>query len=452
MTNSGASETLITKSRIHRLIVVLTILCSIVIADIIPGKWLLYTSFFFVVLITINFSSTDLIKSTILLFVLNGLMRRLAASDSGYFTSNDVLILLPYLPILVLLVKNRRELRVDNQLVIFLFCVFFLALLNIQNSPANITWGLINLIFVTILGQISRIFIDDELLAFIARLGLVASIYIFAQKISLPYFDIGWCLNRKTGGLVILETCSGSSLRLWGTMESAVNMASFLAVCFFLVAFRSVTNIRMQTRFFQLFILFAAIFLTGTRTFIFILPLVFLFSAYVFKKISIPRAVVSIALIAISASLLPTLAILFNYQDRWVDRLNIKNLTGDQSLQDRFFLFSSFTDQVSLKNLLIGDGIGSKSRGFTTIDSGFISLVLEIGLPLTLFLLYMILRRLASIQNLENPLVVQCWSVCLLLFLANFSFVVFTGSSSIYFWLLLFMIETKANPRRFNSA
>jgi hypothetical protein len=84
---------------------------------------------------------------------------------------------------------------------------------------------------------------------------------------------------------------------------------------------------------------------------------VFLFSAYVFKKISIPRAVVSIALIAISASLLPTLAILFNYQDRWVDRLNIKNLTGDQSLQDRFFLFSSFTDQVSLKNLLIGDWI-----------------------------------------------------------------------------------------------
>lgn len=450
MINSGASETLITKSRIHRLIVVLTILCSIVIADIIPGKWLLYTSFFFVVLITINFSSTDLIKSTILLFVLNGLMRRLAASDSGYFTSNDVLILLPYLPILVLLVKNRRELRVDNQLVIFLFCVFFLALLNIQNSPASITWGLINLIFVTILGQISRIFIDDELLAFIARLGLVASIYIFAQKISLPYFDIGWCSNRKAD-LIILESCFGNSLRLWGTMESAVNMASFLTVCFFLVTFRSVTNIRMQTRFFQLFILFVAIFLTGTRTFIFIIPLVFLLSAYVFKKISIPRAVVSIVLIAISASLLPSLALLFNYQDRWVNRLNIKNLTGDQSLQDRFFLLSSFTDQVSLKNLLIGDGIGSKSRGLATIDNGFLSLVLEIGLPLTLFFLYMILRRLASIQNLENPLVVQCWSVCLLLFLANFSFVVFTGSSSIYFWLLLFMIETKANPRRFNS-
>lgn len=335
MTNSGASETLITKSRIHRLIVGLTILCSAVITDLIPGKWLLYTSFFFVVLITINFSSTDLIKSTILLFVLNGLMRRLAASDSGYFTSNDVLIVLPYLPILVLLVKNRRELRVDNQLVIFLFFVFFLALLNIQNSPASITWGLINLIFVAILGQISRIFIDDELLAFIARLGLVASIYIFAQKISLPYFDIGWCSNRKAD-LIILESCFGNSLRLWGTMESAVNMASFLTVCFFLVTFRSVTNIRMQTRFFQLFILFAAIFLTGTRTFIFIIPLVFLLSAYVFKKISIPRAVVSIVLIAISASLLPSLALLFNYQDRWVNRLNIKNLTGDQSLQDRF--------------------------------------------------------------------------------------------------------------------
>ena len=173
--------------------------------------------------------------------------------------------------------------------------------------------------------------------------------------------------------------------------------------------------------------------------------------AYLFKKVSIPKVVLGLAVVAMGASLLPSLALLFNYQDRWVDRLNIKNLTGDQSLQDRFFLVSSFADQVSLKNLLIGDGIGSKSRGLATIDNGFLSLVLEIGLPLTLFFLYMILRRLASIQNLENPLVTQCWSVCFCLFLANFSFVVFTGSSSVYFWLMLFMIETKTKPRKSSS-
>jgi hypothetical protein len=334
--------------------------------------------------------------------------------------------------------------------MVFLFFVLLLALLNIQDSPPNITWGIINLLLTTVLGQISRVFINDELLAFIARIGLAGSIYIFAQKISLPYFDLGWCLNRKTN-LIILESCSGSSLRLWGTMESAVNMASFLTVCFFILAFRSGSIILIQPRIFQLLILFVAIFLTGTRTFIFILPLVFLFSAYVFKKISIPKAVFSITLVVIGASLLPSLALLFNYQDRWVDRLNIKNITGDQSLQDRFFLVSSFTDQVSLKNLLIGDGIGSKSRGLDTIDNGFLSLVLEIGLPLTLFFLYMILRRLGSIQNFANPLVTQCWSACFLLFLANFSFVVFTGSSSIYFWLLLFMIETKTKPRKLNS-
>ncbi len=450
MFKSETREILISKSQIHWLIFVLSTLCLVTAADIIPGKLLLYTSFFFVALITINFSGTDLIKSTILLFVLNGLMRRLAASDSGYFTSNDLLILLPYVPILVLWIKHRRESKVDNQLMIFLFFVFLLALLNIQNSPPSITWGIINLLFATVLGQISRAFIDDELLAFISRIGLAGSIYIFAQKISLPYFDVGWCLNRKTD-LIILETCSGSSLRLWGTMESAVNMASFLTVCFFLVAFRSGAKIRVQTRFFQLFILFVAIFLTGTRTFIFILPIVFLFSAYLFKKVSIPKVVLGLAVVAMGASLLPSLALLFNYQDRWVDRLNIKNLTGDQSLQDRFFLVSSFADQVSLKNLLIGDGIGSKSRGLATIDNGFLSLVLEIGLPLTLFFLYMILRRLASIQNLENPLVTQCWSVCFCLFLANFSFVVFTGSSSVYFWLMLFMIETKTKPRKSSS-
>jgi hypothetical protein len=450
VSNSETREILISKSRIHQLIVVFVMLCLATSTDIISGNWLLYTSFLFVVLITINFSGTDLIKSTIFLFVLNGLIRRLAASDSGYFTSNDVLILLPYVPIIVLWFKYKRESRVDNQLMVFLFFVLLLALLNIQNSPPNITWGIINLLLTTVLGQISRVFINDELLAFIARIGLAGSIYIFAQKISLPYFDLGWCLNRKTN-LIILESCSGSSLRLWGTMESAVNMASFLTVCFFLVAFRSGSNIRIQTRIFQLLILFVAIFLTGTRTFIFILPLVFLFSAYVFKKISIPKAVFSITLVVIGASLLPSLALLFNYQDRWVDRLNIKNITGDQSLQDRFFLVSSFTDQVSLKNLLIGDGIGSKSRGLDTIDNGFLSLVLEIGLPLTLFFLYMILRRLGSIQNFANPLVTQCWSACFLLFLANFSFVVFTGSSSIYFWLLLFMIETKTKPRKLNS-
>ena len=450
MSNSETREILISKSRIHQLIVVFVMLCLATSTDIISGNWLLYTSFLFVVLITINFSGTDLIKSTIFLFVLNGLIRRLAASDSGYFTSNDVLILLPYVPIIVLWFKYKRESRVDNQLMVFLFFVLLLALLNIQDSPPNITWGIINLLLTTVLGQISRVFINDELLAFIARIGLAGSIYIFAQKISLPYFDLGWCLNRKTN-LIILESCSGSSLRLWGTMESAVNMASFLTVCFFILAFRSGSIILIQPRIFQLLILFVAIFLTGTRTFIFILPLVFLFSAYVFKKISIPKAVFSITLVVIGASLLPSLALLFNYQDRWVDRLNIKNITGDQSLQDRFFLVSSFTDQVSLKNLLIGDGIGSKSRGLDTIDNGFLSLVLEIGLPLTLFFLYMILRRLGSIQNFANPLVTQCWSACFLLFLANFSFVVFTGSSSIYFWLLLFMIETKTKPRKLNS-
>jgi hypothetical protein len=447
MFDSKKQEVLISKSRINRLVVILSLLCLITTVGIIPGQSLLYTSFFFVALTTINFSGSDLIKSTILLFVLNGLMRRLAASDSGYFTTNDVLILLPYVPIVVLWIKYRRESRVDNQLTIFLFFVFLFALLNIQNSPPSITWGIINLLLATVLGQIAREFINDDLLGFIARIGLASSIYIFAQKISLPYFDLGWCLNRKRD-LIILESCAGSSLRLWGTMESAVNMACFLSVCFFLVAFRSGSNIRVQTRLLQLLVLFVAIFLTGTRTFIFILPLVFLSSAYVFKKISIPKTVLSISLVFIGANLLPSLALVFNYQDRWVDRLNIKNLTGDQSLQDRFFLVSSFADEVSLRNLLIGDGIGSKSRGLTTIDNGFLSLILEIGLPLTLFFLYAILRRLASIQNFANPLVTQCWSACLLLFLANFSFVVFTGSSSIYFWLLLFMIETKTKPRK----
>ena len=439
-----------TRSRFYRIVIVVIINCSLVIAGIIPGKWMLFSSFLFVSIILINFSSFDLIKSTILLFVFNGIMRRLAASDSGYFTSNDVLILLPYIPIVILWIKNIREFKFDSQLKVFLSFVFFFALLNIQSSPPNIMWGLLNLLLAIVLGQISQKFINDGLLKFIARIGLVVSIYIFYQKISLPYFDLGWCLSRKSN-LIILESCFGSSTRLWGTMESSVNMASFLTVCFFIIAFRSSALIRSRTRMFQLLILFVAIFLTGTRTFIFILPIVYVATTFKFRRISIPKLVFISLIIAFGASLLPSLALLFNYQDRWVDRLNIKNLSGDQSLQDRFFLVSSFDNQVSFRNLLVGDGIGSKSRGLTAIDNGFLSLVLEIGLPLSLFLLYFVVRRLTSIQILDNPVLTQCWSACALMFFANFSYVVFTGSSSIYFWLFLFMLGSKDELRRING-
>jgi hypothetical protein len=388
---------------------------------------------------SLHFKSQDLIKATLFLFVFNGLMRRLAASDSGYFTENDILIFLPYVPVVALLLRNLKAFKLEIQLLVVLYFVCICALFSIQQSVPNIVWGLINLIMVIVLGQVSTQYFDEKLMDFIIKLGLVSSIYIFVQKISLPEYDVGWCQNRKSG-LVILESCTSSSTRLWGTMESAVNMACFLSVCFLLLAFRNKKNLPIIIKAIQIGVIFVALFLTGTRTFIFIIPIAYLLGVYFFRKFSIPRFLFGILCIIASASFLPNLAVLLDYEGRWINRLDLTNLSGDRSLIDRIGLVANFKDQVSLKNLLIGDGLGSKSRGSLTIDNGFLSLVLEIGLPLTIILLILLFIKLKNVRDFKNPLVLQSWSVCILLIFANASYVVLTGSSSVFFWLFFFMV------------
>lgn len=415
------------------------LLCLGVASDVISGKLFLYSSFVLVLLLSLSFSSRDLIRASILLFVLNGLMRRLAASESGYFTENDILIFVPYIPIVVLFARNLKSFTFERQLLLLLTPICFLALLNIQKSLPSISWGIINLIMAVILGQLARNFIDDALLSFIIKVGIFASGYVFYQKISLPEYDLGWCLSRRVN-LVILESCTASSTRLWGTMESAVNMASFLTVSFLLIAFRGQKSVLLPRRILEMSIIFTAIFLTGTRTFLFIIPLVFLITSYVFKTLSIPRFIFATSFVAFLVNLLPSFAVLFNYQNVWVTRLDVVKLVGDRSLRDRLDLLSSFQEEVSTRNVYIGDGLGSRSRGSLAIDNGFLSLVLELGLPLTFLFVVYIFYKLKNISSFHNPLIVQSWSVCAMLTFANFSYVVFTGPSSVFFWFFLFVI------------
>ena len=145
------------------------------------------------------------------------------------------------------------------------------------------------------------------------------------------------------------------------------------------------------------------------------------------------------------------MALLFDYESRWVSRLDLTNLTGDRSLTDRIGLVASFKDQLSLKNFLIGDGLGSKSRSSLAIDNGYLALVLEVGLPLAVILLIIIFRKLINVQDFQNPLVLQSWSVCILLIFANASYVVLTGSSSVYFWIFLFMVNSRGNSGKVQS-
>jgi hypothetical protein len=438
------------RSEIYKLILVLLPSQIAVLVNILPGNFIIYSSFALVLLLSLYFKSQDLIKASLLLFVFNGIMRRLAASDAGYFTTNDILIFLPYIPIVILLLKNLKIFKFEIQFLVVLYFICIFALFSIQESVPNIVWGLVNLIMVIVLGQVSKHYFDDALIAFIIKLGLVSSVYIFVQKIFLPEYDAGWCENRKSR-LVILENCTSSSTRLWGTMESAVNMACFLSVCFLLLAFRNKKNISITIKFVELGVIFVALFLTGTRTFLFIIPIAFLLSAYFFRKLSIWRFVFGALCVLASASLIPNLAILLGYEGRWINRLDLTNLSGDRSLIDRIGLVASFKDQVSLKNLLIGDGLGSKSRGSLSIDNGFLSLVLEIGLPLTVILLIIIFMKLKNVQEFENPLVLQSWSVCILLIFANASYVVLTGPSSVYFWIFFFMVNSRGDSDKVQS-
>lgn len=438
------------RSQIHKLILLLLPAQIAVLFNILPGNFIVYSSFASVLLLSSYFKSEDLIKATLLLFVFNGIMRRIAASDTGYFTANDILIFLPYVPIVFLLFKNLKVFKFEFQFLVLLYLICIFALFSIQQSAPNIIWGLVNLIMVIVLGQVSKEYFDDALITFIIKLGMVSALYIFMQKVSLPDYDVGWCQNRKSG-LVILENCTSTSTRLWGTMESAVNMACFLSVCFLLLAFRNKKNLSISIKVLQLGVIFVALFLTGTRTFIFIIPIAFLLGVYIFRKLSIPGFVFGVLGFLVSISLLPNLALLFDYEGRWVSRLDPTNLTGDRSLTDRIGLVAGFKDQLSLKNLLIGDGLGSKSRGSLSIDNGYLSLVLEIGLPLTLILLIVIFMKLRNVQDFQNPMVLQSWSVCILLIFANASYVVLTGPSSVYFWIFLFMMNSRGDSDKVRS-
>ena len=89
------------RSQIHKLILLLLPAQIAVLFNILPGNFIVYSSFASVLLLSSYFKSEDLIKATLLLFVFNGIMRRIAASDTGYFTANDILIFLPYVPIVI---------------------------------------------------------------------------------------------------------------------------------------------------------------------------------------------------------------------------------------------------------------------------------------------------------------------------------------------------------------
>ena len=390
-----------------------------------------------IIIFSLRLNTEESIRIIIFLFVLNGLQRRVMNGHETYFKSNDVLILMPYLAILFLVIRHRISVPFKSRIILFILMMQSAVLL--ASNFASIAWGILNFTLVLILSLHFSHAINEKLLRFFINIGVLTSIYIFWQKISMPEHDRGWC-NQRRIILYILESCDSSSTRLWGTMESAINMAFFLSICIVILLSQRPLGRQRIPSIIKFFVLAVALFLTGTRTFLFLIPIslflgLFLKGTFMGGKLLKGSIATALAFLA-----LPSIAALFSYDERWTNRLNVSRLFQDESLQARTELVSTFLNSLDLSTFIFGDGIGTHSRGSSAIDNGYLALVLEVGFPMALLIcLFISSLFIGRIKNIwENDLSVL--SVATLSLLANSSFAVISGSSSVFLWIFCLAI------------
>lgn len=92
-----------------------------------------------IMIFSLQLNTEESIRVIIFLFVLNGLQRRVMNGHETYFKSNDVLILMPYLSILFLIIRNR--ISVPFKLRIILFIVMIQSAVLLATNFASIAWG-----------------------------------------------------------------------------------------------------------------------------------------------------------------------------------------------------------------------------------------------------------------------------------------------------------------------
>jgi hypothetical protein len=218
-------------------------------------------------------------------------------------------------------------------------------------------------------------------------------------------------------------------------MESAINAGCFLATTFVILSYLPTKGVATYYKLMGLTVIFSGIFLTGSRTFIFLIPVVILFVSFK-RRISTPSILAGSLLLFTLFTSLPTIATALNYNSRWTERLSIQNISSDESLDARLNLINSFADEVTLSHIIFGSGVATKSRGKVALDNGFFSLIIELGFPLMVAFYLYIFRSL----RMSSKISVYQYSILaatLMLFLSNLSFSVFTGSSGLLFWLCL---------------
>ena len=371
------------------------------------------------------------LKLTLLILTVNALQRRIFAGDLFYM-ANDYLIALPFLPMVAIVLKELKASFSDKTLNFLIFGLTVLTVFSINSDVVQIGWGYANLLLTLLVAVKSVKYFDKNIIIFIMRLGIFESLFVISQRISMQKFDVGWCISVRKF-LVVNEICGSDSPRLWGSMESAINTGCFLATTFMMLFYFPAVGRKLVFKTMSLFLMFSALFLTGSRTFIFLIPCI-IGLVGIKRKFSAPAILGGVLVLFGTFTSLPSIAAYLHYDSRWIDRLNFKNLSGDTSLNARFNLLQTFSDNFTVRNVLFGSGVGSRSRGSGAIDNGYFSMMIEIGLPLMLCFMAYIIANMGLSLKVEG-FQFSVFAGTLMLFLSNLSFSVFTGSSGFLLWL-----------------
>jgi len=396
--------------------------------------------FVLVVSFCLFLNDSNTFKLTLFIIVINGLQRRVM-SGNVYYIANDYLIVLPFIPMMFMILRNVKLAFTNRVINLFVYLLTSLTIFNLTESFVQVGWGYTNLVLILLLSQVSINIFDSSFVRFVAVLGFLESLIIIFQRINMQPFDIGWCITVRNS-LVINEICGSDSPRLWGSMESAINAGCFLATTIILLLYLSVKGILLIYKYFALAVMFVGLFFTGSRSFLLLIPVVILLAS-MRRRTSVPSLLVGVLLLFTAVTSLPAVAAALNYNSRWTERLNFQKLIGDESLAARLDLLGGVSENLTLDNVVFGSGLATKSRGSSAIDNGFYSMMIEIGLPLMAGFMIYIIATLAFSKRLSG-FQFATYGATLMLFLSNLSFAVFTGSSAFLFWIFLANI---LNPR-----
>jgi hypothetical protein len=389
-----------------------------------------------VIVISVLAKDLDIARLTIFLTFTNGLIRRVLSGNDSHYIENDILIMLPLIPPLVYVFRRLGKIKSIPPIWIFLLTsIVITSIPRIPVSGISVLWGIFNtpiIILSVLLGLWQYHAECRKLVRNLANFGLC---YLLLQSIYLPWYDYKWCIDRKPE-FVQLMSCDFPDTRLWGTMESPAAMGCFFATALALSCWDLVCGDKSRMTKILSFLYFIALIVTGTRTFIVAIPLALLISLLGFKVLTFSK---SLKYLAVGASILYTMPIIaqgLGLSGFWVSRLFIGNASEDVSANARIQQTLDWVSNISPIRYLLGNGIGSYSRGSSAIDSGFFAIIFEIGLPLS-FLFYYLLKN--SLVNLEAVKARENYNLCLvsMFLIANFSFPFITGSTSVLFWYLL---------------